>query len=129
LRRDVRPADEFAPGHVPGAVSIPPAELEARLSEVPSGREVVVAHGIAARRLKEGLPDWRAAGLPVETAAWAAPRVVFTMHLRSIAFRINRLSMLSRVEKSMRHWRGACAPGAPTRFAIGPALAELTARP
>jgi rhodanese-related sulfurtransferase/predicted RNA binding protein YcfA (HicA-like mRNA interferase family) len=84
LALDVRPADEFASGHVPGARNIPLAELEARLAEVPGGVEVVAycrgpwcilsfdavallrRHGLSARRLVDGLPEWRAAGLPVE---------------------------------------------------------------
>lgn len=84
---DVRPADEFAAGHVPGAVNIPLAELEARLAELDPKQEIVAycrgaycvlsfeavaalrARGFKARRLEDGLPEWRAAGLPVEGAA------------------------------------------------------------
>ena len=80
---DVRPAAEYAAGHLPGAVSIPVGELRRRLAELPADREVVAycrgpycafAHeavallrqeGFAARRLEDGLPEWRAAGLAV----------------------------------------------------------------
>jgi rhodanese-related sulfurtransferase/DNA-binding transcriptional ArsR family regulator len=80
---DVRPAAEYAAGHVPGAVSIPVDELRRRLAELPADREVVAycrgpycafAHeavgllreeGLAARRLEDGLPEWQAAGLAV----------------------------------------------------------------
>ena len=82
---DVRPALEYQQGHIPNARSIPVAELERRLSEVPRNREVVAycrgpycvysdeaaqflqEHGFRVRRLEEGFPEWRAAGLPVET--------------------------------------------------------------
>lgn len=81
---DVRPADEFAMGHLPGAVSIPLGELKRRLSELPRGREVIAycrgaycvmafeavallrSSGFKSRRLEEGMPEWRTAGLPVE---------------------------------------------------------------
>ncbi|CAN5561703.1 metalloregulator ArsR/SmtB family transcription factor [soil metagenome] len=84
---DVRPADEFADGHVPGAHNIPLAELMARLGEIPAGREVVAYcrgpwcvlafeavaflrdQGRSASRLDGGLPEWRRAGLPVAGAA------------------------------------------------------------
>jgi rhodanese-related sulfurtransferase/DNA-binding transcriptional ArsR family regulator len=80
---DVRPAEEHAGGHLPGAVSIPVAELRRRLAELPRDREIVAycrgpfcafAHeavavltdaGLTARRLEDGLPEWAAAGLPV----------------------------------------------------------------
>jgi rhodanese-related sulfurtransferase len=80
---DVRPAAEHAAGHLPGAVSIPVGELRWRLAELPGDRAVVaycrgpycaLAHeavallgqeGFAARRLEDGLPEWRAAGLAV----------------------------------------------------------------
>jgi rhodanese-related sulfurtransferase/DNA-binding transcriptional ArsR family regulator len=80
---DVRPREEYAAGHIPGAVSIPLDELRARVDELPRGLEVVAycrgpycvlapqalellsARGIRARRLDEGLPEWRLAGLPV----------------------------------------------------------------
>jgi rhodanese-related sulfurtransferase len=80
---DVRPAAEHAAGHLPGAVSIPLAELRRRLAELPTDREIVAycrgpycafAHeavavlreaGVPARRLEDGLPDWEAAGLAV----------------------------------------------------------------
>jgi len=81
---DVRPAVEFRSGHIAGAVSIPHDELEARLRELPRGKEIVAycrgpycvfadqavttlrQHRRRARRLREGFPEWRAAGLPVE---------------------------------------------------------------
>jgi rhodanese-related sulfurtransferase len=80
---DVRPAAEYAAGHLPGAVSIPVGELRRRLAELPRDREIVAycrgpycafAHeaagllseeGFAARRLEDGLPEWQAAGLAV----------------------------------------------------------------
>lgn len=83
---DVRPAEEFAAGHVPGAVNIPIRELERRLAELPKRREVVAycrgpyclmsydavqllrQKGLKARRLKDGMPEWRLAGLPTERA-------------------------------------------------------------
>jgi len=83
---DVRPADEFAAGHLPGAVNIPLSDLGKRLKDLPKDHEVIaycrgaycvlsfeaVAHlrkkGFKARRLEEGYPEWKAAGLPVEDA-------------------------------------------------------------
>ena len=82
---DVRPAQEYAAGHLPGAVSIPVAELKRRLSELPKNKEIVAycrgsfcafapeaaryldKKGYRTRLLDGGLPDWEAAGLPVET--------------------------------------------------------------
>lgn len=82
---DVRPPDEFELGHVPGAVNIPLRALEKRLSEINPDREIVAycrgeycvlsfeavallrARGFRVRRLEEGLPEWRAAGLPIKT--------------------------------------------------------------
>jgi rhodanese-related sulfurtransferase len=81
---DVRPAAEYAAGHLRGARSIPIEELESRLDELPSDREVVAycrgpycvyAHqavrvlgraGRPARRLDDGWPEWRLARLPRE---------------------------------------------------------------
>ena len=83
---DVRPAAEYAAGHLPGAVSIPVGELRRRLAELPRDREIVAycrgpycafAHeavallrreGFSARRLEDGLPEWQAAGLAVTGA-------------------------------------------------------------
>lgn len=80
---DVRPEDEFDSGHLPGARSVPLPELRQRLDELPRDREVVAycrgpycmlsveavevlrREGFRARVMKEGLPDWRAAGRPV----------------------------------------------------------------
>lgn len=84
---DVRPEDEFAVGHVPGALNIPLAELEQRLGELPPDREVIAycrgpycvlsfeavsalrARGYLVRRLEDGYPEWKAAGLPVEAVS------------------------------------------------------------
>ncbi len=84
---DVRPAEEYAAGHIPGAVSVPLRELERRLPEL-AGRGEVVAYcrgpycvlapeaivilrraGFRARRLEGGLPEWRLAELPVALGA------------------------------------------------------------
>jgi rhodanese-related sulfurtransferase/DNA-binding transcriptional ArsR family regulator len=84
---DVRPAPEFAAGHIPGAVSIPIDELPERLSELPAELEVVAycrgaycvfaheavrlltAHGCRATRLAEGMLEWRLADQPVSAAS------------------------------------------------------------
>lgn len=84
---DVRPEDEFAMGHIPGALNVPLAVLESRLGELPASREIVAycrgpycvlsfdavaalrARGYLVRRLEDGFPEWKAAGLPVEAAA------------------------------------------------------------
>lgn len=80
---DVRPAEEYRAGHIPGALSIPVNQLKRRVRELPKSREVVAycrgpycmysveavailrKNGYKARRADEGLPDWRASGLPV----------------------------------------------------------------
>lgn len=81
---DVRPPEEYAQGHIAGALNIPLDKLKRRLKELPRDREIVaycrgpwcvlsyeaVARlrkaGIEARRLQDGLPEWRRAGLPME---------------------------------------------------------------
>ena len=80
---DVRPAEEYAAGHLPGAINVPVDKLEGYLSKLPRRKEVVAycrgpyclmsfeaveklrKRGWRARRLENGLPEWRAAGLPV----------------------------------------------------------------
>lgn len=84
---DVRPTEEYAQGHIPGAISIPVDELPHRLAELPAGRTIVAycrggycvfaydavrhlrASGYPAARLGEGMLEWRLAGLPVTTTA------------------------------------------------------------
>ncbi len=84
---DVRPPAEYRAGHIPGAVSMPLDELVARIAELPADREIVAycrgpycflavdavrelrRHGLRALRLQDGLPEWRAEGLPVEIGA------------------------------------------------------------
>lgn len=83
---DVRPREEYDSGHLPGARSIPLDELEERLRELPRRREIVAycrgpycayapeavrtlkRHGLRARRLIDGLPEWAAAGFEIESA-------------------------------------------------------------
>jgi ArsR family transcriptional regulator len=83
---DVRPEDEFVHGHLPGALNIPLAQLELRLAELPPDREVVAycrgpwcvlsfeavallrRQGYLVRRLEDGFPEWKVAGLPIESA-------------------------------------------------------------
>ena len=83
---DLRPPEEFAAGHIPGALSIPIDELPRRLSELPADVEVVAycrgaycvlahdavrildAEGRRAVRLAEGMLEWRLADLPVAPA-------------------------------------------------------------
>lgn len=84
---DVRPADEFASGHLPHAVSIPLDQLESRLAELSKRRTVIAycrgpycvlsteavrvlrAHGFKARKILDGVTEWRDAGLPTEHGA------------------------------------------------------------
>ncbi|MFU8806717.1 MAG: ArsR/SmtB family transcription factor, partial [Bradymonadaceae bacterium] len=82
---DVRPVEEYQNAHIPGAISIPLADLERRLDELPVNREIVAycrgpycvlameaiavlrERGFSAILLGEGVNEWRARGLPVET--------------------------------------------------------------
>lgn len=82
---DVRPQDEFAQGHLPGALNIPVEDLDRRLAELPRGKEIVAycrgphcvlsteaiaalrARGVSARHFEGGFPGWQAAGFKVET--------------------------------------------------------------
>jgi ArsR family transcriptional regulator len=84
---DVRPADEYALGHLPGAVSVPLRELEKRVGDLDKQKEVIAycrgpycvlsyeavaalrSRGFKVRRLEDGYPEWRAAGLPFEQGA------------------------------------------------------------
>ncbi len=81
---DVRPPEEYAAGHLPGAINIPLSELEQHLAQLPKQNEVVAycrgpycvlafeavkrlrAQGYQARRLENGYPEWKKAGFPVE---------------------------------------------------------------
>ncbi len=84
---DVRPADEYQLAHIRGAVSMPLADLKRRLRELPKSALIVAycrgpycvlapqalallrARGFRARRLEGGLPEWRAAGLPIASGS------------------------------------------------------------
>lgn len=83
---DVRPDDEFVGGHLPGAIGLPLSELVQRLGELPRDQEIIAycrgaycvmsfeavaalrERGFEARRLEDGYPEWKAAGLPVVKA-------------------------------------------------------------
>ena len=82
---DTRPAHEYRAGHIPGALSVPVDELQQRLRRLPKTKhyvaycrgpycvyadravEILQASGRRAQRLKDGFPEWKAAGFPVET--------------------------------------------------------------
>jgi len=81
---DVRPPEEYAAGHVPGAINVPIEKLKEYFAKLPKKREIVAycrgpyclmsfeavavlrKRGWNARRLEDGFPEWKAAGLPVE---------------------------------------------------------------
>ena len=83
---DVRPAAEFASGHLPGAINVPPDQLRERLKQIDPQRQVVAycrgpycvysfdaveelrKMGFTASRLEEGFPEWKSAGYPVESS-------------------------------------------------------------
>lgn len=83
---DVRPPEEYAAGHIRGAINLPLAELAKRLDEIPRDKEIVAycrgpycllafdavaqlrKSGRKARRLEDGFPEWKSAGLPVDRA-------------------------------------------------------------
>lgn len=86
---DVRPRDEYDTAHLPFARSLPLAELEARLAELPADKDIVAycrgpfcvfadtavrlltARGYRARKLRDGVSEWQAAGLPLARVAAA----------------------------------------------------------
>ncbi len=81
---DVRPSEEYAVGHIPGALNVPLGDIEQCLANIPKEQEIIAycrgeycvlafeavakirKKGFTARRLEEGFPEWKAAGLPVE---------------------------------------------------------------
>jgi rhodanese-related sulfurtransferase/predicted transcriptional regulator len=83
---DTRPWEEFAAGHLRGAISLPLSELKRRLRELPRDQEIIAycrgqycvlsyeivaelrKRGFKAFRLEDGYPEWKAAGLPVESS-------------------------------------------------------------
>lgn len=84
---DVRPADEYESGHLPGAINIPLSDLEQHLHELDNGQDIVAycrgphcvlafdaveklrQQGLSAKRLDGGFPEWKLAGLPVDKAS------------------------------------------------------------
>ena len=83
---DVRPEDEFANGHLPDALNIPLSQLQRRLAELPPDQEIVAyclgpwcvlsfeavallrQRGYRARRLEDGFPEWKTAGLSIDVS-------------------------------------------------------------
>lgn len=81
---DVRPSEEYEVGHIPGALNVPLEQIKQHLATLPKDQEVIAycrgefcvlafeavaalrKKGFTARRLEEGYPEWKAAGLPVE---------------------------------------------------------------
>jgi rhodanese-related sulfurtransferase/DNA-binding transcriptional ArsR family regulator len=84
---DVRPPEEFAAGHIRGAINLPLGELETHLHELPRAQEIIAycrgpycllaveavsklrQRGFTARRLEEGYPEWKSSGYPVQPTA------------------------------------------------------------
>lgn len=84
---DVRPSSEYHVAHLPFARSLPLAELEARLADLPTDKEIVAycrgpfcvmsdqavallaSKGYRIRKIRDGVSEWQAAGMPVELAA------------------------------------------------------------
>ena len=81
---DVRPTEEYESGHISGAINVPLRDIEKFIEDLPGGEEIIAycrgpycvlafeavaklrKRGFGARRLEEGYPEWKAAGLPVE---------------------------------------------------------------
>jgi len=81
---DVRPSEEYEAGHIPGALNVPLDKIRQRLAKLPRDQEIIAycrgeycvlafeavatlrEKGFTARRLEEGYPEWKAAGLPIE---------------------------------------------------------------
>ena len=96
---DVRPREEYLAGHIPGAISVPLAELDTRLATLPAAQDVVAycrgpycvmalkavdrlrRRGFRAHRLELGVPDWRARGWRVEMSG-AGARSALTRKVR-----------------------------------------------
>ncbi len=84
---DLRPVEEYQAGHLPGAISIPARELEARIAELPMGRPIVAycrgpycstaagtvqmlrERGFEVLRMQDSVPEWAALGMPVAAGA------------------------------------------------------------
>lgn len=84
---DVRPPEEFAAGHIKGAINVPLGELEKRLHELPRSQEIIAycrgpycllsveavgklrRQGFTARRLEQGYPEWKSSGYPTQGPA------------------------------------------------------------
>jgi rhodanese-related sulfurtransferase/DNA-binding transcriptional ArsR family regulator len=84
---DVRPREEYEVGHIPGALNVPLDEIKKQLARLPKEQEIIAycrgeycvlafeavaalrKKGFTARRLEEGYPEWKAAGLPVENVS------------------------------------------------------------
>jgi rhodanese-related sulfurtransferase len=123
---DVRPPEEYAAGHVPGAVSLPLELLEARLDQLPKKKPVVAycrgpycvmafdavrrlrERGRDARRLEDGFPEWRAEGLPV--AVGAEPAVTHAKRQVRSSRKGHSLSVGDKAERGKRPF-GRTRPG------------------
>ena len=82
---DIRPAEEYESGHIPGAINVPLKDIEKCMEDLPKGQDVIAycrgsycvlayeavamlrERGFGAQRLEEGYPEWKAAGFPVES--------------------------------------------------------------